>query len=41
MSRIAEQRPDTLEALEQLKGMGPIKAERFGRAFLDVLRSHL
>ncbi|MEM9230612.1 MAG: HRDC domain-containing protein, partial [Pseudomonadota bacterium] len=41
LSRIAEQRPDTLEALEQLKGMGPIKAERFGRAFLDVLRSHL
>ncbi|MEM9794122.1 MAG: HRDC domain-containing protein, partial [Pseudomonadota bacterium] len=41
LSRIAEQRPDTLEALEQLKGMGPIKAERFGRAFLDVLQSHL
>jgi ATP-dependent DNA helicase RecQ len=38
LRQIAERRPATLEALERLPGMGPQKAERFGPAFLDVLR---
>src|SRR6056297_1631194 len=38
LRQIAERRPDTLQALERLPGMGPQKAERFGAAFLDVLR---
>ncbi|RXV66753.1 DNA helicase RecQ [Roseovarius sp. A46] len=38
LRQIAERRPSTLEALERLPGMGPQKAERFGPAFLDVLR---
>lgn len=38
LRQIAERQPATLEALERLPGMGPQKAERFGPAFLDVLR---
>ena len=38
LRQIAERRPSTLEALERVPGMGPQKAERFGPAFLDVLR---
>jgi len=38
LRQIAERRPDTLEAMERLPGMGSQKAERFGPAFLDVLR---
>jgi len=38
LRQIAERRPATLDALERLPGMGPQKAERFGAAFLDVLR---
>ncbi|MBI1217155.1 MAG: DNA helicase RecQ [Rhodobacteraceae bacterium] len=37
LRKIAEQRPATLEALEAVQGMGPLKAERFGTAFLAVL----
>jgi ATP-dependent DNA helicase RecQ len=36
---IAERRPDTLDDLERAPGMGAQKAERFGPAFLDVLRT--
>ena len=39
LRQIAERRPATLDALERLPGMGPQKAERFGPAFLDVLRA--
>ncbi len=38
LRHIAERRPDSLGALEKIPGMGPQKAERFGAAFLDVLR---
>src|SRR6056297_2353477 len=38
LRQIAERQPATLDALERLPGMGPQKAERFGPAFLDVLR---
>jgi len=38
LRHIAERRPATLEALERLPGMGAQKTERFGTAFLDVLR---
>lgn len=37
LARIAEQRPDTLHALERIGGMGPQKVERFGPAFLDEI----
>ena len=39
ISRIAELRPDSLDALQQISGMGPQKAERFGGAFLEILRA--
>ena len=35
---IAERRPATLEELERIQGMGSQKTERFGAAFLAVLR---
>ena len=35
---IAERRPASLADLERVQGMGPQKAERFGPAFLAVLR---
>ena len=38
LSKIAELRPDSLDALEQIVGMGPLKTERFGAAFLEILR---
>jgi ATP-dependent DNA helicase RecQ len=36
--QIAERRPDTLEELARIQGMGDLKVERFGPAFLDVIR---
>ncbi|MBF9034795.1 DNA helicase RecQ [Rhodobacterales bacterium HKCCE2091] len=38
LKHIAERRPDCLESLARIPGMGEQKAERFGAAFLDVLR---
>ena len=38
LALIAEERPRTLDALERVQGMGPQKAERFGAAFLAILR---
>jgi ATP-dependent DNA helicase RecQ len=35
---IAERRPASLSDLERIQGMGEQKVERFGQAFLDVLR---
>ena len=39
LALIAEQRPSTLAALERIQGMGPLTVERFGEAFLDILRA--
>lgn len=39
LRQIAERRPASLGDLEQIQGMGPMKAERFGAAFLEVLRA--
>ena len=39
LARIAEERPATLAALERIQGMGPLKAERFGEAFLAILQA--
>jgi ATP-dependent DNA helicase RecQ len=38
LRQIAERKPRTLDELERVQGMGPQKAERFGAAFLAVLR---
>ena len=35
---IAERRPSTLTELQRIQGMGDQKVERFGEAFLSVLR---
>ncbi|MCH2077453.1 MAG: DNA helicase RecQ [Rhodobacteraceae bacterium] len=37
--KIAERRPETMDDLERIQGVGPQKAERFGEAFLEVLRA--
>ena len=39
LARIAADRPASLEALERIQGMGPLKTARFGAAFLDILHS--
>jgi ATP-dependent DNA helicase RecQ len=39
LRKIAERRPDTLDSLEGISGMGEQKVDRFGEAFLDVLRA--
>jgi ATP-dependent DNA helicase RecQ len=39
LAKIAEQRPRTLAELERIQGMGPQKTERFGEAFLAILRA--
>ena len=38
LRHIAERKPDDLDTLSRLPGMGEQKTERFGSAFLDVLR---
>ncbi|MFT4149293.1 MAG: DNA helicase RecQ [Paracoccaceae bacterium] len=38
LKRIAEARPSTLSDLDRVGDLGPQKLERFGAAFLDVLR---
>ncbi|GGL80241.1 DNA helicase RecQ [Wenxinia marina] len=38
LRHIAEGRPGDIAALERIPGMGPQKAERFGDAFLEVLK---
>ena len=38
LRHIAERRPSTLSELADIQGMGDLKAERFGAAFLEVLR---
>ncbi|MFN7222563.1 MAG: DNA helicase RecQ [Paracoccaceae bacterium] len=39
LRRIAEARPSTLSDLDRVGELGPAKIERFGPAFLDILRS--
>ncbi len=39
LRRIAEARPSTLAELDRAGDLGPAKVERFGDAFLAVLRS--
>ncbi len=39
LAKIAELRPRTLEEFERIAGVGPQKAERFGPAFLEILRA--
>ncbi|MEM1233162.1 MAG: DNA helicase RecQ [Pseudomonadota bacterium] len=39
LRHIAERRPETLDDLERIQGMDEKKAERFGEAFLEVLRA--
>jgi len=38
LRQIAERRPSTLGELQAVQGMGALKVERFGEAFLEVLR---
>jgi ATP-dependent DNA helicase RecQ len=38
LRRIAEARPSTLSELDRVGDLGPAKIERFGTAFLDILR---
>jgi ATP-dependent DNA helicase RecQ len=38
LRQIAERRPSTLAELQDIQGMGELKVERFGEAFLIVLR---
>jgi ATP-dependent DNA helicase RecQ len=38
LRQIAERRPSTLTELQRIQGMGDQKVERFGEAFLSVLR---
>ncbi|MCX7287142.1 MAG: DNA helicase RecQ [Rhodobacterales bacterium] len=38
LRQIAERRPSTLAELQAVQGMGELKVERFGKAFLTVLR---
>ncbi len=37
LAKIAQMRPNCLDALERVPGMGTARAERFGAAFLDIL----
>ncbi len=39
LALIAEERPGSLGALEAIQGMGTLKVERFGEAFLAILRA--
>jgi superfamily II DNA helicase RecQ len=38
---IASQRPRTLEALDEIKGIGPAKLERYGAAVIGLVRAHV
>ncbi len=39
LAKIASQKPNTLDALERIAGMGPKKCDRFGAAFLDIIEA--
>ncbi len=40
LKAMAAHRPTTLDAFERLSGVGAVKLERYGDAFLDVIRTH-
>jgi len=37
---IASAAPDNFSALQEVKGMGPVKVQRFGREILDIVTQH-
>jgi ATP-dependent DNA helicase RecQ len=39
LAEMAVRRPTNEHALGQIRGVGPVKLERYGEKFLDVLRS--
>ena len=39
LREMAERRPETLQALSHIGGVGTAKLERFGEAFVEVIRS--
>jgi ATP-dependent DNA helicase RecQ len=41
LAAIAARRPTTLEALGQIKGVGPKRLEQYGEALLEIIGSHL
>lgn len=41
LAELATHRPTTLGAMREIHGIGDAKLERFGAAFLDVVRSHI
>lgn len=38
---LAADRPTTLDALAQIKGIGPKRLEQYGKALLNIIRTHL
>ncbi len=40
LAEMAEHRPQTIEAMGQLSGVGAAKLERYGDVFLEVVRTH-
>ena len=40
LAAMAVEQPHTLEAFSRLPGVGAVKQERYGEAFLDVIRAH-
>ena len=39
LAEMAVRRPTSHNALGQIRGVGPVKLEKYGERFLDVLRS--
>jgi ATP-dependent DNA helicase RecQ len=37
---MVSQRPQSLDDFRQLTGVGSVKLERYGEAFLEVIRAH-
>jgi superfamily II DNA helicase RecQ len=40
LTEVARRRPATLDELQAIPGIGPVKVQRFGDALLRVLRQH-
>ena len=41
LAAIVQHRPQTLEAFGGISGVGEVKLERYGEAFLDIVRTHV
>lgn len=39
LEQIAQEKPQTLEELQSIKGIGPVKLERYGEAILDIVKT--